>query len=241
MNKARAAISAAVGPYGWASARVAHREIYPFAANWKLAVENYIECYHCAPAHPEYSRLHSAEKPIERVAGLNEALETRTQTLGINIGTIDHRVGSETGEQSIGAHRYSLYDGACTGSEGGKPVAPLMGAFTDYDGGVTTVHFAPSSFFIAYADHGVLYRFIPHTSTTSALEVLWLVDANAREGVDYDLEKLTWMWRVTSQADKRIVEGNQLGVNSRFYEPGPYTPMEEKLTAWTNWYLKEIA
>ena len=36
-------------------ARVAHRQNYPIASNWKLAVENYCECYHCAPAHPEYS------------------------------------------------------------------------------------------------------------------------------------------------------------------------------------------
>jgi hypothetical protein len=46
---------------------------------------------------------------------------------------------------------------------------------------------------------------------------------------------------VTSEADKRIVEDNQLGVNSRFYEPGPYAPMEARVAAWTEWYLKEIA
>ena len=71
--------------------------------------------------------------------------------------------------------------------------------------------------------------------------MIWLVNGNAREGVDYDLEKLVWMWRVTSEADKRIVEDNQLGVNSRFYEPGPYAPMEARVAAWTEWYLKEIA
>ena len=30
------------------------------AANWKLAVENYLECYHCLPAHPEYAKLHKS-------------------------------------------------------------------------------------------------------------------------------------------------------------------------------------
>jgi phenylpropionate dioxygenase-like ring-hydroxylating dioxygenase large terminal subunit len=240
IDTARAAITAAVGPYGWASARVAHRETYPIAANWKLAVENYIECYHCAPAHPEYSRLHSAERPRDRVAKLNEVMEARTRALGFEVRTIDHRVGSGTGEQAIAVHRYSLYNGASTGTEDGRPVAPLMGAFTDYDGGVTSVHFSPSSFFIAYADHGVLYRFIPHTPTTSSLEVIWLVNGSAKEELDYNRNKLTWMWRVTSEADKRIIEDNQLGVNSRFYEPGPYTPMEEKVTAWSQWYLKEI-
>ena len=43
----------AVRPYGLATAKVAHRQNYPIRSNWKLAVENYCECYHCQPAHPE--------------------------------------------------------------------------------------------------------------------------------------------------------------------------------------------
>ena len=42
-----------LGRYGWADAKVAHRGIYRVDANWKLAMENYFECYHCGPAHPE--------------------------------------------------------------------------------------------------------------------------------------------------------------------------------------------
>ena len=40
-------------------ARLAFRErrTYTVAANWKIAVENYLECYHCAVAHPGFSRL----------------------------------------------------------------------------------------------------------------------------------------------------------------------------------------
>jgi choline monooxygenase len=30
---------------------------YEVAANWKIAVENYLECYHCPVAHPGFSRL----------------------------------------------------------------------------------------------------------------------------------------------------------------------------------------
>ena len=44
--------------HGWGEAKVAHRECYPVRANWKLVEENYMECYHCAPAHVEYSRFH---------------------------------------------------------------------------------------------------------------------------------------------------------------------------------------
>ena len=30
---------------------------YSLAANWKIAVENYLECYHCPVAHPGFNRL----------------------------------------------------------------------------------------------------------------------------------------------------------------------------------------
>jgi len=30
---------------------------YALEANWKIAVENYLECYHCPVAHPAFSRL----------------------------------------------------------------------------------------------------------------------------------------------------------------------------------------
>jgi choline monooxygenase len=33
------------------------RSTYALAANWKIAVENYLECYHCAVAHPGFTRL----------------------------------------------------------------------------------------------------------------------------------------------------------------------------------------
>jgi choline monooxygenase len=33
------------------------RADYSLAANWKIAVENYLECYHCPVAHPGFSRL----------------------------------------------------------------------------------------------------------------------------------------------------------------------------------------
>lgn len=241
MDVARPAITAAFGAYGWGTARVAHRETYKIDANWKLAVENYLECYHCGPSHPEYSMLHALEKPVEKIVDLHNAMEGRTTALGVAVPSLDHRVGSASGDQSIFIFRYPLYENVKTGAAEGKPVAPLMGRFTDYDGGVTSAHIAPSSFFIAYSDHGVIYRFIPITASTSAMELIWLVKGDAKEGADYDLDKLTWLWRVTTEADKRITEDNQKGVNSRFYEPGPYSPAEPNAIAWVDWYLTEIA
>ena len=240
LEPARKAIAEAYAPYGWGSAKVAHRETYTVAANWKLTVENYLECYHCTPSHPEYSKLHALEQPLDRIGELNAAMEARTCALGVSVRATDRRVGSCTGQASVFTFRYALYDGVKTGGPDGKPVAPLMGEFKDYDSGVTSAHFAPSSFFIAYPDHGIIYRFIPITASASAVELIWLVKGDAKEGGDYDLDKLTWLWRVTTEADKRITEDNQKGVNSSFYEPGPYSPAEPNAIRWVEWYLGEV-
>jgi len=46
---------------------------------------------------------------------------------------------------------------------------------------------------------------------------------------------------VTSIADKRIIDHNQKGVNSRYYRPGPYSPMEMMPQSMTEWYMEQIA
>jgi len=127
-----------------------------------------------------------------------------------------------------------------SGSEDGQPLAPLMGQFSDYDGGMTFFDVGLTSNFLAYPDHGLIYRFIPNSVQSTDMEVIWLVREDARAGSDYELERLTWLWKVTSLADKRIIELNQQGVNSRFYVPGPYTPMEQHTRRFVEWILAEL-
>ncbi len=43
--------------YGIGNLAVGTSISYDIAANWKLVVENFMECYHCAPVHPELTRL----------------------------------------------------------------------------------------------------------------------------------------------------------------------------------------
>ncbi|HLY55505.1 MAG TPA: aromatic ring-hydroxylating dioxygenase subunit alpha [Stellaceae bacterium] len=235
------ALAGTARPYGWGDARVAFRETYKVAANWKLAVENYMECYHCAPAHQEYSRFHVFARPDALNREIDRTVRDRAARLGVRILELDRWAEQAApGEEAADAMRSSLYEGYVSGSEDGGPVAPLMGGFTDYDGGVTFFDVGPTSTFLAYPDHGLIYRFVPRTVDETEMEVIWLVRGDAREGVDYDLERLTWMWRVTSLADKRIIELNQQGVNSRWFEPGPYMPMEGGASRFVEWCLKEI-
>ncbi len=235
------ALRASCGQYGWDTAKVAHRQSYALDANWKLAVENYVECYHCGPAHPEYSQTHALEQPLEMIEKLNQAMEARTCALGIEVVSGDRWQNSATGQEAIHTFRYALYDGVATGSQDGKAVAPLMGRFADYDGGVTSIHLGGTTFLVCYPDHGMIYRFIPKSVDTCEMELIWLVRGDAEEGRDYDLERLTWLWRVTTEEDKKIIEHTARGVRSYYFEPGPIAPMEHNELRYIGWYLGEIS
>jgi phenylpropionate dioxygenase-like ring-hydroxylating dioxygenase large terminal subunit len=50
-------LAAARLPFDPAGLVFRERVDYALDANWKIAVENYLECYHCPVAHPGFSRL----------------------------------------------------------------------------------------------------------------------------------------------------------------------------------------
>jgi Rieske 2Fe-2S family protein len=46
-----------LGRYRMAELHRTHSREYDVAANWKLITENFMECYHCAPLHPELTSV----------------------------------------------------------------------------------------------------------------------------------------------------------------------------------------
>ena len=236
-NLVRDGLAECLKPYGLENARVAHRESYPIASNWKLAVENYSECYHCAPAHPEYSVGHGLAHADSRTEHLYQQVMSRAGACGLG--------GQEVNRMYLDApafgadyafERYPLIRNHVSGSEDGAPLAPLLGNITDYDGGATDLQVGPVTFALLYCDHVVIYRFTPLSIDTADCDITWLVRGDAEEGRDYDREKLTWLWDVTTQADKTIIERNQQGVNSRYYVPGPLSDWEDYTWKFLAWY-----
>ncbi len=230
-----------LAPFGLEQARVAHRQNYPIESNWKLAVENYCECYHCQPAHPEYSVGHGRAIPRKDCEPLLAEVLDRAESVGLSRGETRHSwldAGPLGTDRDF--ERYPLLRGHLTGSRDGKPVAPLLGSITGYDGGATDLHIGPMTFGLAYCDHVVLYRFTPRGIRHTDCEITWLVNGSAVEGRDYDRAELTWLWDVTTIADKQIIERNQKGVESRFYEPGPLSPMEDFTQRFQEWYIASM-
>jgi len=235
-------IKVALEPYDLANAKIAHRQIYRVDANWKLTLENYLECYHCATSHRAYAKLHTLQALDEKAANLNQAMwdrsESQTGIKDISFELYESYASEKAFGTGCTTTRYALYDGFLSGSEGGKPVAPLMGKFKDYDGGCGDFQLGIISFMLNYPDHCVLYRFTPRGLTATDMEIVWFVRGDAEEGIDYDKDKVTWLWNKTTLEDEYIITRNSEGVNSRFFEPGPYHPEFESLCLdFVNWYL----
>ncbi|MEM7209999.1 MAG: aromatic ring-hydroxylating dioxygenase subunit alpha [Pseudomonadota bacterium] len=239
LSKNAKRIEPQLSQYGFEQTKVAYQETWTVEANWKLVLENFMECYHCAPAHPEYACSHSLKLPDRLSEKLYAPLQKRSQELGINGEPV---YSGETDDPLLAVfhHRQPLLDGYVTGTEDGKPVAPLLGSFAGYDGGAADIQLGLFFYGVMYPDHIVLYSFLPVDAKSSKMHIVWLVRDTAEQGRDYDVDKLTWLWRVTTDADKTIILNNQLGVNSRFYEPGPYSEMEKFTQMFVDWYVDEL-
>jgi Rieske 2Fe-2S family protein len=245
-------VAAGLGPYlrlhGINEARVAHRETWRVQANWKLTVENYLECYHCKPAHPQYCSVEikadgigdGSPAAMARYDARHREWLARASGLGQTLpefGTELPLDGRLPRAQFGAAYRAPLRASYRSASEDGGPVAPLMGGFHDYDGGETALGLGPFTYMLAYNDYATFFQFVPRDELHSDIVVTWLVHAAAREGTDFDRARLTWLWMVTTEQDKSIIEANAAGIRSSRYEPGPSSMLEQDLDGFREWYL----
>jgi phenylpropionate dioxygenase-like ring-hydroxylating dioxygenase large terminal subunit len=230
------------GPHGLPQAKIAVRTTLVLRANWKIAAENFFECYHCLPSHPEldkvmsYVRAFDSSRHAEERREYTVRWEARARELGHVTGA-----NKRTDGACHSVCRIPIREGFLTQSKDGRPVAPLMGSFKAYDGGVTGMQFYPINWFVADNDYAMLVRFTPLALQETEAEITWLVHREAVEGRDYQVEALTWLWANTLREDQKITEDNQAGVNSRFYRPGPHSKEEQPLDEFLQWYLRQIS
>ena len=230
-----------VEPFEFENLKIVHSANYPVAANWKLAVENYMECSHCAPAHLEYSRSHSLKDPSSANIELKNCMLKKSMDVGLSGEELHiNLLESNNVEMDFYFSRYPLFQGYKTGSKSGEKLAPLLGRLKDFDGGTSDIQIGILNNFLSYSDHVIGYRFIPRSLQITDIEVIWMVREDAEEGKDYNLEDLTWLWHCTSQDDERIIALNQKGVNSNHYVPGPLSNMEWGIKAFHAGYLKQL-
>jgi Rieske 2Fe-2S family protein len=234
--------------HGFADAKIAYARSYPTDANWKLVVENFVECYHCAPSHPEFVSMHPPQALLAFGAGpssgpadaVNEYLPTlraweeRAGALGRPIGTVDD--GPESSHLRLLLQR-TIREGYESETQDGRPASSLMGKRVAFDQGRMYLSFSPFTQLVATNDFAVLFRFTPRSTLKTDVDLFWLVDAKA---MDVDVEKMIWGWDRTTKQDKVITENNQAGILSTRYGPGRYSEHERRVVTFQHWYLGQF-
>lgn len=230
-----------LAPHGLERTRICRRAVEVIQANWKVVAENFWECYHCAPTHPEfcgvmsYAHAQNNQRLLAERKQFERAWEESTRQRGLKVGRVEF---SDRGLHQGG--RLPIRPGFVTQSRDGRPLAPLLGSYTEYDGGITSFMHFPLIWYVVSNDHALLTRFTPVSPLATELELTWLVRDDAVEGRDYDSDAVCWLWRVTAEQDKTICENNQRGILSSRYQPGPYTTAESSVDDFVSWYLREL-
>src|SRR5262249_51873965 len=143
------------------------------------------------------------------------------------------------GDTWFSATRTVLADGYETESLDGGRVAPFMGAYRDAGVGVLRLRALPNFWNHGSCDHAVTTRLLPAAPGLTRATVFWLVDRDAREGLDYRLDRLLPFWQLTSEQDWHLCAMTQRGVDSSAYQPGPLSrDREYNLEAFHRWYLR---
>jgi phenylpropionate dioxygenase-like ring-hydroxylating dioxygenase large terminal subunit len=234
--------------HGLADAKIAHAQSYPTDANWKLVVENFVECYHCAPSHPEFCSMHSPQALVAFGAGPSsgpadavdeylpvlKAWEARAAALGRPIGTIDD--GPESTHLRLLLQR-TIREGYDSETQDGRPASSLMGKRTAFDQGRMYLSFSPFTQLVATNDFAVLFLFTPRGTRQTDVDLYWLVDGKAS---DVDVKKMIWGWDQTTKQDKVITENNQTGILSKRYQPGRYSDHERRVVTFQHWYFAQF-
>jgi Rieske 2Fe-2S family protein len=198
--------------FNLAALRTARRIEYPVRANWKLILENYSECLHCPTIHPELSTK------LPYTTGANDLVE------GPFLG----------GYMEIRAPHQSA-------TLSGRACALPLGELTAEDRRRAFYYtLFPAMMLSLHPDYAVSYTVWPQDPTLSVVVCEWLVHPDAPGAPGYNIADAEEFWDRTNRQDWRICERSQLGIASRKYTPGPYSPRESMPAAWDREYLRQL-
>lgn len=130
--------------YGIENLALGRRITYDVAANWKLIVENFQECYHCATIHPELTQV------------LPEFADGWASQAFVNHG-------ASFGEE---VHGFTV--------DGSSGVTPLPTIAPDQDRKYYAITIRPNVFVNMVPDHVIVHRMFPVSAARTIVECDWL-------------------------------------------------------------------
>jgi len=231
-----------LAPHDLTNSKVAHESTIIEKGNWKLVWENNRECYHCAGNHPSLTRTFPEDPRLSGGVGgegLSDVLDRHVARCEL--------VGAPSAFHLDPHGRWRFVRMPLLGTaesytmDGKAAVAKPNSTIPFRDAGVLLLFNYPSSWNHFLADHSIVFRVTPISATETEVCTKWLVHKDAREGVDYDLKRLTEVWTATNDEDRTVVENNQQGILSPAYQPGPYSSLQESgVIQFVDWYVDAL-
>ncbi|HKR50415.1 MAG TPA: aromatic ring-hydroxylating dioxygenase subunit alpha [Pseudonocardiaceae bacterium] len=201
--------------------QVGQRISYDVRANWKIIVENFMECYHCPSIHPEFINV-----VTEFAKGY----------------AAQHYVGR-------GMKFGELAEGFTVDGAGG--FGKLPGVTEEQDRSYFGITINPQVFINLVPDHVIFHRMFPLTAERTIVECDWLfspdvvaasTDAADAGAAEHDISHSVELFHRINQQDFAACEGCQVNMASRAYrDGGVLMPAEHHVrTAFLDWFETAI-
>jgi Rieske 2Fe-2S family protein len=202
-----AALERELKPYGLENLRIGKRIVTDVQANWKLIAENFSECFHCPPVHPELCRVVTAYRDAG-AWGLRAAEPKPEYAQGAQTLTLDGTSRLPPISTLSEEERRTLYIPAML------PPALFLNVQPDYVNAHMMAPTGPESVRITYD---------------------WLFEADRLPLSAADLEHYVALWDITNRQDARNCEWQQQGIQSREFRHGYYVPQEFDCHRFAEW------
>jgi Rieske 2Fe-2S family protein len=199
--------------FGLASLTVGHRVTYEVAANWKLVFQNYSECLHCPMIHPELTAV------LPYQSGANDL--TEGPFLG---GYMEIMPQHESATMSGKSCARYLHPGMSDEDRRRAFYYSVM----------------PNLLVSIHPDYANYYLVTPLAADRTLVESEWMFNPGSASDTTFNPDDAIRFWDVTNRQDWHIVEQSHLGIASRRYAPGPYSPRESIPAAWDREYLRQL-
>jgi Rieske 2Fe-2S family protein len=200
--------------YCFPELRIGKRLVLDVQANWKLLAENFSECFHCPPVHPEFCRIVTAYQDAG-AWGLRGTREARPEyAAGAQTVTMDGtaRLPAFPGLNDV--ERKTLY------------VADMV---------------LPNLFLNVHPDYVNSQLMFPTGPESVRMVYDWLFEPRHLPLAEDDLQHYVALWDLTNRQDARNCEWQQRGMQSRAFEHGVYVPQEFDAHRFAQWVRAGLA
>ena len=187
--------------------RLGHRIVYDVKANWKLIVLNFNECLHCPTLHPALNRLH-------HYLGADNVEPTACYCGG----AMGFRDGVET--MSVDGKRRRAF---------------LPGLDASQRQQVSYYSIYPNFLVSLHPDYMMTHTLWPRAHDRTEIVCEWHFHPDEMLQPGFRADDAVEFWDGTNREDWWIAERSQAGIQSRVYQPGPYSEREALL-----WSFDEI-